>query len=255
MFCGAPDVHPRAAALMRREQWVQRTPEWHEARRDLLTASDAAAALGVKPFKSYRGDTRAELVRKKVTNEFVNNMFVVHGQKYEDEARDMAMAALGERAEDVGLVRHAHLPWLGASPDGVTSAGRLVEIKCPLKRTIVPGEVPEHYMPQIQVQMEVCDVDATLFVQYKPPAFTTDGRPFLDIVVVERDRLWFADHKDALHACWLDFMSARAAAASLPPPPPPLPPANACLVNYDLYAEHDHAEHAHDHSAHSTPPT
>jgi recombination DNA repair RAD52 pathway protein len=81
----------------------------------------------------------------------------------------------------------------------------------------------------------VCDVDATLFVQYKPPAFTADGHPFLDIVVVERDRAWFADQKAALHTCWLEFMSARAAAALQPERPPPPPPANACLVDYDLY--------------------
>lgn len=237
MFGAAADVHPRAAALLRREQWVQRTPEWHEARRDMLTASDAAAALGVKPYKSYRGDTRVELVRKKVSNEFVNNMFVIHGQKYEDEARDKAMAALGERAADVGLVRHEHLPWLGASPDGVTNAGRLVEIKCPLKRAIVPGHVPEHYMPQIQVQMEVCDVDATLFVQYKPAAFASDGQQVLDIVVVERDRAWFADNKDALHACWLEFMSARAHAAAHGEAPQPPPAANACLIDDTLYLQ------------------
>lgn len=40
------------------------------------------------------------------------------------------MQALGEVAWEVGLVVHPDLPWLGASPDGVTNTGRLIEIKC-----------------------------------------------------------------------------------------------------------------------------
>lgn len=203
-------MHPGTARLLKREQWVQRTPEWYEARRDLITASEAASALGVKPFKSYRGDPREELMRKKVGNEPLENMFVTHGQKYEDAARDWAAAALGETVEEVGLVRHETLPWLGASPDGVTHRGRLMEIKCPMKRAIQPGVVPSHYWPQVQVQMECCDIDETIFVQYKPATLTADGRAFLDVVVVQRDRKWFEDHKDALHEFWVRYMAERA---------------------------------------------
>lgn len=227
------ELHPRAAALLRREQFEQRTPAWYEVRRELLTASDAASALDIKPYPSYRGSSRAELLRKKASDAPLHNMFVAHGQRYEDEARDLAMAALGDRVFDVGLVRHATLPWLGASPDGVTASGRLVEIKCPLKRRIEPGVVPSHYWPQIQVQMECCDVDSTLFVQYKPGPLQADGRPVLDLVVVERDRRWFEDHAPALHACWREFMELRRqgpAAADAPPPPA------TCRIRDDLYS-------------------
>lgn len=144
----AAALHPRTAALVGRKQWTQRTPEWYEVRKELLTASDAAAALDLKPYPSYRGSAKAEMLKRKVQNLPVQNMFVVHGQKYEDEARDWAAAALGETMIDVGLVRHATLPWLAASPDGVTASGKLIEIKCPLKRNIVPGHVPHHYWPQ-----------------------------------------------------------------------------------------------------------
>lgn len=203
--------HPGTTRLLAREQWTQRSPEWYAVRRELLTASDAAAALDIKPFASYRGSPRAELLAKKMTRDLtpLSNMFVVHGQKYEEEARALACQALGETVADVGLVRHETLPWLAASPDGVTDSGKLVEIKCPLKRDIVPGHVPGHYYPQLQVQMEVCDVDATIFVQYKPPMLTRNGLPFLDVVVVERDRQWFRRHQDILHAFWLEFMDAR----------------------------------------------
>jgi putative phage-type endonuclease len=221
---------------MAREQWVQRSPEWFAARRDLLTASDAASALDIKPYASYRGSPRAELLRKKATNAPLSNMFVVHGQKYEDEARALACGALGETVADVGLVRHASLPWLGASPDGVTMSGKLVEIKCPLKREIVPGHVPGHYYPQIQVQMEVCDVDATIFVQYKPGTLTADGLPVLDVVVVERDKEWFRRHRDALHAFWREFMGAKQSGdASVDAPAPADHNSVSCAVAPNPY--------------------
>ena len=227
-------VHPQTAALLRREQWVQRTPEWYAVRRDLLTASDAASALDIKPYASYRGSSRAELIRKKVTDAPLNNMFVAHGQKYEDEARDLAASVLGETVVDVGLVRHPTLSWLAASPDGVTLTGKLMEIKCPLKREVVPGQVPHHYLPQLQVQMECCDVDCTLFVQYKPAMLRADGRPFLDVVAVERDREWFARHRGELESTWKAFMAARESGAH---EGEEAPGGGGCLICEGLYSD------------------
>lgn len=74
------------------------------------------------------------------------------GQDNEDQVRDRACAALGIECKDVGLLIHEQHSWLGASPDGVTSCGRLMEIKCPYKRKPIPYEVPHHYWPQIQVR-------------------------------------------------------------------------------------------------------
>lgn len=216
-------IHPKTAALLERPQIQQRTPEWYAARRTLLTASDAASALNVKPFEGYRGSPRADLLAKKLEDKPLSNVFVAHGTKYEDEARFLAASAIGETVADVGLVVHATERWLAASPDGVTASGRLMEIKCPLRRTIVPGHVPGHYVPQLQVQMEVADVDSTLFVQYKPPCLGF----VLDVVVVERDPAWFERHRPALRAFWEEYMAARE--TYVPPPPPD------CLVDDGLY--------------------
>lgn len=228
----AASVHPKTLRLLAREQYVQRTPEWFEVRRDLITASDAASALDIKPYPSYRGSARKDLLKKKVRNEPVNNMFVAHGQAYEDEARDWAAAAMGETMADVGLVRHETLPWLAASPDGVTLSGKLVEIKCPMKRAIEPGHIPSHYYPQVQVQMECCDVDSTIFVQYKPACLSKDGKAFIDIVVVERDREWFRQNRDALHAFWAEYMEAREAHV---PAKEDVAIPNSCMVRDDMY--------------------
>lgn len=216
-------LHPSTRLLLERTQIQQRTPEWYAVRRGLLTASDAAGALGIKPFATFKSCPRAECLQKKLDNVFLANAAVVHGQKYEDEARDLAMRALDDVAYDVGLVRHSALDYLAASPDGVTRSGRLVEIKCPLRRQIVPGHVPEHYLPQVQVQMEVCDVDATYFVQYRPASMGF----VLDICVVERDRRWFQTHEPLLRAFFDEY--AQKIKTHVPPPPP------ACRVVEGLY--------------------
>ena len=203
-------MHPKTASLLERPQWVQRSPEWYAVRRDMITASEAASALGHKPFPSYAGSPRNELMARKLSDAPLNSVFAAHGVKYEDEARRWAAAALGETILDVGLVRHPTLDWLGASPDGVTLTGKLVEIKCPLKRAVKPGQVPSHYYPQVQVQMEVADVDSTIFVEYKPASLSDDMRTAtLSIVVVERDRAWFERSMPTLRAFWDEYSARR----------------------------------------------
>ena len=231
--------HPAVAALHLRGSIAQRTPEWYAARSELLTASDVAAALNIKPYASFRGSARAQALQRKLDNLAFSNAATSHGTKYEDEARDLAAAELGVTVHEFGLVVHATEPWLGASPDGVCDNGWMMEIKCPLRRAIVPGEVPEHYLPQLQVQMEVCDLDRAVFVEYKPACL---GGPEIHYVMVDRDREWFARHRDAMHAFWREYMDRRPTHVRPAPPvseidlalyedltafepPPPVPPA------------------------------
>lgn len=225
--------HPAVQALLKRPQWAQRTPEWYAIRRGLLTASDVAAALDIKPFKSYKGSPREDLLKKKLENRPFANIYVAHGQKYEDEACDMMASVLGETVLPFGLLVHPEHPWLAASPDGVTMSGAAVEIKCPLRREIVPGHCPEHYWPQVQIQMQVCGLRSTLFAQYKPAGLTKDRTPFLDITVIERDDAWFEDALPKLKAFYDSYMTALE--TFVPPPPAPL---DQCSIIDDLYDDY-----------------
>lgn len=248
-------VHPKTIDLLAREQFEQRTPAWYERRKHLMTASDAPAALGVKPYASYAGDPRADCLRKKVSGSFRGSIHTAHGIRLEDTARDLAAQVLGITIFDVGLLVHKDLPWLGASPDGITSCGKCVEIKvcfvshacsaqtggqhvrvslqCPMQRDIVPGKIPAHYFPQVQVQMEVCDLDATVWIEYKPKELTETGQYFLAIHMIERDRDWFARHKDALHDFFVDYRALRE--RTPPQAPSDLP---ACTIVDALYDEY-----------------
>lgn len=210
--------HPAVTWLQGRPQWQQRTKAWYDIRRTLLTASDVASALDIKPYDSYKGSPRADLLRRKLENKPFSNMFTAHGQKYEDEARDLMVEALGEKVLDFGLLVHPEHSWLAASPDGITTTGKCVEIKCPLRRVIVPGEVPHHYIPQVQVQMAVCNMSSTLFVQYRPANSSPDGRSILDITVVERDHAWLDAQLPLLKRFYNEYMAALE--VYVPPPPP-----------------------------------
>jgi putative phage-type endonuclease len=164
---------PKIQALIDREYAAQRSDEWLALRGKMLTASDAATAIGVNPYEKPNG-----LILKKCgENKFTGNAATEHGNKYEDEAREIYCARHNEVSHEIGLFPHPLYPWLGGSPDGITESGKLIEIKCPMRRQILP-EVPVHYMPQLQLLMEILDLD------------------------VKRDREWFATQLPVMKEFW-----------------------------------------------------
>ena len=72
----------------------------------------------------------------------------------------------GVIVKEFGLVPHPTIPFIGASPDGITTDGVMLEIKCPPKRKFTK-EVPEHYWMQMQGQLECCDLEECDFLQVK----------------------------------------------------------------------------------------
>lgn len=220
-------VHPAVPKLLARPQYEQRTEAWYNVRKGLMTASDAAGALGIPAYASQK-NPREALLKQKVSGSFTGNHMTRWGQENEDQVRDRAMNALGEVAWEVGLVIHPELEWLGASPDGVTSSGKLVEIKCPYKRVPEPTEVPHHYWPQIQVQLECTGLDACYFIQWQPEHLNGQQEIFT-IITVERDRQWFRDNVGALKDFHKDLMERR---ASYVPPPDPV-----CTIDPHMYTE------------------
>jgi putative phage-type endonuclease len=152
--------------LMARPQLEQRTPEWYLERDSMITASDLAQALGEGKFASQkdfyekkcapgRNDPRTGPTPEPMA----------WGIKYEAVACAVYRARTGQRVHEFGLLRHPRIPWIGASPDGITDAGIMVEIKCPWRRKIIPGEVPQQYYVQMQAQLDVCGLTSCDYVE------------------------------------------------------------------------------------------
>lgn len=156
----------RLDALLLRPSIAQRTPAWHEARAQLVTASDVAQALGHGKF-----GTQKQFFWKKCGTPdpeafaaLANCPPIKWGTMYEDVAQKLYSRRHNVRIHEFGLLRHPTVPHLGASPDGISEHGVMLEIKCPYRRKIT-GSVPVQYYHQIQAQLEVCDLDECDFLE------------------------------------------------------------------------------------------
>lgn len=193
-------MHPQLAALLMKNNRIkQRTKLWYTTRARMITASDVAAVLGQNPYNS-----RKSVFKKKTgqSRPFRGNRATRRGTQLEPEGLAAYEKKSGKKLwpEDMGLLCHDEYPCIGGSPDGITLDGILVELKCPLSREIIPGYIPEHYVAQVQVCMEICNLETCHFVQYRPGSTWCDE--VLDITVVKRDREWWARSLPVL----LDFV-------------------------------------------------
>jgi putative phage-type endonuclease len=144
----------------------QRSPEWYELRKKRITASDTAQAIGQGKYGS-----RAQLIQRKVAEglghnvPFVSAAPMIWGTMFED----MAQRCYSQYMNDVhvyefGCLPHPTCDFFGASPDGITELGTMIEIKCPWKRKMT-GEIPEHYHMQMLGQMAVCDISECDYIE------------------------------------------------------------------------------------------
>lgn len=154
---------------------TQRTPEWYSARNGLVTASDFAQAMGKGKFASQKefflkkvpvaavgaggagGDASSSPSASASTpSPMASSPALKWGVMFESVALDVYRSRNGGiPVHEFGLLRHPSIPHIGASPDGITDAGVMVEVKCPYQRRI-NREVPYQYYCQIQGQLDVC---------------------------------------------------------------------------------------------------
>ena len=208
-------MHPNVKALILREYAAQKSEEWLALRGNMLTASDAATAIGKNKYQ-----TPEDLLLKKcgLGEKFTGNAATEWGTKMEPVAIQMFEEQYGEKVHELGLIPHEKYPWLGGSPDGLTDTNCLVEIKCPMNRKIIPGEVPLHYQAQVQVCMEVMDLESCFFVQYQPIEISWPKEAVFDVTIVKRDREWFKKYLPVMKEFWDKVLYYREHLDELPKP-------------------------------------
>jgi putative phage-type endonuclease len=191
-------LHPKLSAILEQERPLQHTPEWFDMRLHMLTASNVASYLGLNKYCSRKRFLKRiyEDLNKppgsKVSTPSHGFAACLWGSKYEQEAAVLYQLLTGNQCypHDVGLVVHPQHKFLGASPDRVlVDRPILVEIKAPFKRVIEPTEIPPMYIPQVQAQLQVCDMDECHFVQFKPATLCSPG--IISVLVVSRDEEWW----------------------------------------------------------------
>ncbi len=140
----------------------QRSHDWLEARKSLLTASDFAAAVGWNDYCS-----RQKLFRlKKGIETFEGNEMTQWGTDNEHNGIFAYEAEMGVLVEETGLHIHRDYDWLGCSPDGLIELG-CIEVKCPYSQAPYL-EIPPRYIPQIIGVCEVMDREFIDFVCWTP---------------------------------------------------------------------------------------
>lgn len=163
----------------------QRTPAWYKIRETMFTASsDVSDILGISD--------RVILKKCGISPKFMGNKYTRHGQKYEEIAQHIYESRYNKKVLEFGLVQHPSITCLGASPDGISTDGIMLEIKCPSGRKI-DGKIKKGYWIQMQTQMEVCDLDTCDFFEcnieeyysfdeYKKDIYEKEYVEYLDLI-------------------------------------------------------------------------
>jgi putative phage-type endonuclease len=186
----------------------QRSQEWHDRRAQLITASEAAYALGISKYK-----TVDEYVHDKVVAlsggepSFKGNKFTRWGTDKEDYVKGRLEHDANVFIAECELTVHPQHEWLGASPDGRISNDIGVEIKCPYadvfaswsegqalsdevrakseERIFTAADKPDYWI-QMQIQMACCGFKQVLFCVWTPSIMHTE--------YVDRDDAWLEEN-------------------------------------------------------------
>lgn len=148
------------------EQLEQRSPEWYEARRGLVTASTVGRLL-TSTLRIAQNDISRGLLHTLAAERITGHVEETpmtwqmwRGVEDEPRARDL-YAAQCAPVEEVGFMVREITPGirLGYSPDGLVGDDGLIEVKSRSPRhhlaTILSGGVPAEHMAQVQAGLLV----------------------------------------------------------------------------------------------------
>ena len=183
----------------------QRTQAWFEARKGRVTGSVAGAILGLSPFAT-RDDVMRRMVREwhGAENEMKPNIATRHGEIHEDGAVMDFRLETGLDVEEVGFLPYED--WLGASPDGMTSDGGVLEVKVPFSKrkdetpTFKPLSDQPHYYAQVQIEMLCSGRGHAWFYQWSANGSKLER--------VDQDQDWLDENLPRLRQFYAEYLDA-----------------------------------------------
>ena len=193
---------------------AQRTAEWHEQRKMRITGSRVGAILGLSPWQKPK-DVLREMVREYhgAESEFKGNPATEHGNNNEQRALLCFMREKGLQVDECGFFEYGDR--MGASPDGLTSDGGVLELKVPfgLRNGGEFKSLSEqpHYYHQVQMELLATGRSHAYFAQYIAPK----GDPLafdyvpeqIDIERIESDPHWIDSVLPELDAFYKQLMA------------------------------------------------
>lgn len=184
----------------------QNTPEWLEMRKNHIGASDAAAILGLSPWKTAFQLWEEKLGLRPGTQ---MNEAMRRGHELEPIARQAYNEHTGNSSEPE-VAFHPTRKWMMASLDGISlDRSMVVEIKCPGAKDhelASKGEIPEKYYPQLQHQLAVIGLNLLHYFSYKDGEF--------HLIEVERDEKFIQKMYAKEEEFWQNIQNFEAPALS-----------------------------------------
>jgi len=149
----------------------QGSPEWHQARCGIPTASSFDKIVtSTGSLSKQREKYMYQLAGERVTGkpeETYKNGFMERGKEMEAEARAFYELTNGVKVNQVGFCLENGY---GASPDGLVGDDGVLEIKCPLLSThvsyLLKGTMPTEYFQQVQGQLLLTGRKWVDFISY-----------------------------------------------------------------------------------------
>lgn len=148
------------------KELIQGTEEWKAFRKNKIGGSDSSIIMDVSPWKTpYQlWEEKLSLVPQGQTTAAMKR-----GNDLEPIARQELERMTGYRFIPV-VKFHPQIHWMIASLDGLDEDNKiLTEIKCPGNedhQRALSGEIPSKYYPQLQHQLEVCELEVGLYFSY-----------------------------------------------------------------------------------------
>lgn len=191
----------------------QRSKQWHEQRKLRITGSRVGAILGLSPWQKPADVMRA-MVREYhgAESEFKGGPHIDHGVNNEQRALLCFMRESCLNVEQCGFFGYGDR--MGASPDGLTDDGGVLELKVPygLRNGGEFKSLSEqpHYECQVQMEMLATGRKHAYFAQYIAPK----GDPLdvnyvpeqINIERVEFDEQWIDKHLPVINEFYAQLM-------------------------------------------------
>lgn len=186
-------------------QTKQEREAWLRKRQQGIGSSDAAAILGISPWK-----TILELYLEKIATEIVEDTadhVKGRGTAEEPRIRELFESLQGRKFPAVDIIHNEH-SYLRASLDGLASNGDALEIKLSNRRdweaTKNSKAIPPHYMAQVQHILATSGAKRCFYVAYPwtKEAETNLDQVKLAIVEIFPDEEFQAMMLEKEHVFW-----------------------------------------------------